>query len=108
MKKKTKTKLVLKILAKDILENGYVDSDKCPITRALARAGRPDLADCGGLYINEQFPDGYLCDGTDNKSYRRLVNKLFGMYATKKNIDFNCGVAAIPIKNFQATINFKE
>jgi len=97
------TKLTLQILAKDILENDYTDFQYCPITRALARAGRPDLHECNGIYHNKS---GKMLLGREK--FQPPKDKLFGMYATKLNRLNYCGQSPIPIEDFEFEIEFEE
>ncbi len=65
----------LEILAEDILLDNYYDSDHCPITKALHRAGFPDLEDQGCIYV-----EGTCINSYNNESYKDLLIKLLGMY----------------------------
>ena len=105
------TKLTLQILAKDILENDYTDSSECPITRALARSGRPDLYDVGGLCIKESA--NRLFDCQKNDGYLELTKKVVGMYSTKVDKLLSISliegeIGRLPIEDFEITIYFSE
>jgi len=42
-----KKEVTITVLAKDVLENSFLNAQECPITRALAIAGQPELIHCG-------------------------------------------------------------
>ena len=84
-------KVTLKILAKDVQENDYLDFRKCAITRALHRAGLIDYFDGNGL-VNNNFK--YV--SVNKKQYDKLTSKVMKMYNNKRN--------GLPIKNMNATI----
>lgn len=71
--------LTLNILASDIETTDYMEADDCAITRALVRAGRPDLVDTGlaisvrGSIIGDLVKLG-------NPTYRELSDKVVSMY----------------------------
>jgi hypothetical protein len=94
----------LTILKEDILLDNYMDSRNCPITKALARVGRPDVYDQGEIRIDEDVIDD--C----NQTYFDLVAKLFGMYNSMKEDDsYKCRVKgytppAIPVETFTHTL----
>ncbi len=103
------TKITLNILAKDILENPYVESDTCPITRALERAGYPDYCDAGTCIIKKDTFEDLITD--KNKTYQSLVNKITEMYNTKYNdnpeiIYFDDSKVKIAIEDFEHTLIF--
>jgi hypothetical protein len=108
------TKLTLTILAQDILTTSYLNSHDCAITRALHRAGRTDLDDCGDI---KHLPTNtYIVKTSQNESYFNLVNKVLGMYGTKTDesytiTDSNCDsveVPQIPIEDFEHILIFEE
>lgn len=92
--------LKIKILAEDIKLNNYCNAEECPITRALARAGRPDLMECVGIYKkSEALLDKRLVD-TDQ--YQDLRAKLFGMYySLKPESTYPMDVDPIPVEDFE-------
>lgn len=73
-------KVKLKILASDILEDKYMNSNDCPITRALRKAGLNDYKDAG-LCISA--PQGDVTP----RGYKALTNKLMPMvnFVVKRN-----------------------
>lgn len=91
--------LKITILKKDILLNNYMFWEKCPITKALHRAGRKDLFDTGFI----ENGNGYPFIPSNNDSYINLLTKLYGMYNYQFNQ--NCGVSnnicpKIPVRTF--------
>lgn len=73
-------KATLTILAEDIRQGNYMDSSNCPITKALHRAGYPDLRDSGIEIINNY--DDAVCNRRTCPEYQALIDKVIGM--TKK------------------------
>lgn len=98
------SKITLNILAKDILENNYFDTETCPITKAFARAGRPDLKDTGRSILEN---GNWWHTMNEDDAYAEMTYKLLAMYRTKDPERFNSQVP-IPIEDFTATfeINF--
>ena len=82
--------VTLNILASDINTTRYLNYRDCAITRALKRAGYPELIDTGigihtrGRYVTK-WPDA---------SYKDMAEKVQKMYAHK-----------IPIEDFSITLN---
>ena len=102
--------LTFTILAEDIRKNSYFWSDKCPITRALHRAGYNDLRDCGFIMGKLDGKEVDI-DSNNNEDYRALLEKLFAMYNSKPGADKHIhGIGepanAIPIEDFTITIRF--
>lgn len=64
------TSITLTILEEDIRELNYHDSENCPITKALARAGYPELRESGGsLTNNGDTEDEFMSYQTDETFY---------------------------------------
>lgn len=108
-------RITLTILAKDIKKDNYFDSEKCPITKALKRAGYPELRDGGRI----MYRDEVICSEIDNKSYHKLLIKLFGMYNSMpgslrpysvKNPKTGdpIYVDPLPIEDFTITLNLRK
>jgi hypothetical protein len=74
--------LILNILALDIQTTGYLNARDCAITRALARAGRPDLIDEGVDIIkySKDYPKKERVTYYGNKDYFELSEKVHDMY----------------------------
>ena len=72
--------ITLHILAQDIWDNDYINSEKCPITRALIRAGKKGYRDIGTLIFND---NGKIVITNDDKQYAELQIKVQSMYAFK-------------------------
>lgn len=74
--------LKLRILAKDIRETNYNHSKDCAITRALERAGRPDLKDEGVDIVYKETREVFT--DKENPSYLELSNKVVDLYKLKR------------------------
>ena len=106
------TTLTLQILEEDIRETDYFNHEDCVITRALARAGRPDLYDDGELSKNDRT----IAKTSNNQSYFDLVYKVLGMYKTIAKVrgvmnslsGDSITVEALPIQDFEHTLIFEE
>jgi hypothetical protein len=100
-------KLILNILASDILETDYHDSRDCAITRALARAGY-NYHDSGICIVDNDDSDKVIV-GLSNNDYQILSERVLGMYATKENADnwtcYSGKVKQLVIEDFEHTIN---
>jgi len=100
-------KITLNILKEDIVLDNYLNSDNCPITKALHRAGYNNLKDTGSIegIINEKIID---ISEDNNESYKQLLTKLFSMYAWFNTTFTNSstGLDIIPInpESFEHTI----
>ena len=98
--------ITLTILKEDILLDNYMDSGECPITKALRRAGHPNLYDRG--YITGQdnnYEEVHIIDN-NNESYNDLLKKLYGMYNSLGN-DYKHNyelIESIPIETFTHTL----
>lgn len=104
-------KIELRILAQDIKDNGYFGGDRCPITRALARAGYPHLRDAGYIKDTTKIEDEEcrVMDVSSNETYKALVFTLLGMYSTKDDEVITIGgelVKQLPIEDFTHTLIF--
>ena len=110
-------KIVVKIKAKDILENDYTNIRKCPITRALQEfdelRGGHDAVRCYRLRNGKTVTLwGYrLRNGktVTPKGYYKLVKRVQSMYAHKYNNNGWEGVEDLspePPKDFQITLTF--
>lgn len=105
--------LKITILAEDIKSTDYFSSSDCAITRALHRAGRPDLKHCGSMHIGLTNPDGdtdYIGQ-IDQETY----NTVIGMYHhSNKDIKEYLGehhlakIGRIEPRDFEATITLTE
>ena len=71
-------KIQLDILAEDIKETQYANAKDCAITRALNRAGYPNLRD-GGIIIKD-METGNTVIGYTNPDYAGLAGKVSYMY----------------------------
>lgn len=103
-------KIKLTILAEDILLDNYFNCRECPITKALARAGYPELQDIGRIVgaIN-----GISIEITreNNDSYLKLTNRLYSMYksiSSKYHLIFGQVSRSSPVKTFTHIINFQH
>jgi hypothetical protein len=83
--------VTLNILAKDFEETSYMNSYDCVITRALHRAGYPDLRDSGMSVINEDKKR--ICGWASDMGYEELTSTVVDMYSGK-----------IPAKDFSKNI----
>lgn len=92
----------LKILAEDIRELNYGNPNKCPITKALARAGYPHLRD-EGMNIVENFNDTVY--RYSQRDLDTLQTKMFGMMNSlgAQMRDANGIVPAIPVEDIEFT-----
>ncbi|HMT03843.1 MAG TPA: hypothetical protein PKD00_11200, partial [Burkholderiales bacterium] len=70
----------LHILADDIWNNGYLNSEECPITRALRRAGKEGYKDQGTAIVNN---DNKIVITDYDEQYELLQIKVQSMYAFK-------------------------
>lgn len=77
--------ITLEIKASDINETWYSDSKDCAITRALHRAGFPDLRDSGKYILNDE--DRKVTKPED-KDYYELGNRVIRMYHYNINKKF--------------------
>jgi len=80
--KDMKTKLTVVISPVDILTTRYLNATDCAITRALSRAGRPDLIDVGlGIRTDDRVKrfEHYNIIG-----YDAMTKHVTGMYKNKK------------------------
>lgn len=80
--KTTPVQVELHILRQDILDNDYINPEYCPITRALARAGYPNLSD-HGTHI-EDNKRRIIC-GDRSNDYCELSTTVASMYVYKNN-----------------------
>jgi hypothetical protein len=105
--------ITLKILASDILTTNYTDSQDCAITRALARAGRPDLQDDANQIIkklnvseSDEFGDieREIVIYSNNIGYQKMEESVYGMYNAKRGQQY-CGKLH-PIVDMEFTITF--
>lgn len=84
------SEITLSILASDIENTDYMQSEDCAITRALARAGRSDLKDVGRGIIRCKDPNifnRYIINW-DNPSYQELASRVILTYEDKNPEDF--------------------
>jgi len=106
--------LKLTILANDILTTNYTDGQDCAITRALARAGRPDLMDDANQIIkkidktnlseNEIMLQTEVVIYPNNLGYQKMEESVYGMYNAKRGHSY-CGKLH-PIVDMEFTITF--
>ena len=95
------TRVIVKVLAKDIEESDYSDHADCAITRALSRTDKlSKFYDCVGLY---KFRSDKKYDP---KGYKRLQHRVRCMY--KYLGEYGGGEEFTPEKpkNFQVTLTF--
>jgi hypothetical protein len=78
-------KIVLNILASDIKETDYLRASDCAITRALLRAGYPNLIDCGTEISKKKSK--LIVDSYIPFNYNILANKVMEMYEDKGEIE---------------------
>lgn len=81
MEKEKITKLTLEINAVDVITSKYLDATDCAITRALKRAGRPDLIDVGQGIRNEEWTKRF--ESYNIKGYKEMTKHVQGMYKAK-------------------------
>lgn len=102
------SQIKLEIKAEDILLDNYFDSENCPITKALHRAGYTDLKHTGIVIIDKEdiFP-------STNSSYESLLEKLYGMYASSSKVNRNWVISfkdgpikPIPVKDFTHILEY--
>ena len=98
-------KVTLKIKAKDILEDNYMSSAHCPITKAFARVGLGHLQDIGGMVNNAITDESVDVD----KNYLKLHNKMCSMfkYLNPESCYGEIPEATEP-KDFQGTFELYE
>jgi len=94
--------ITLKILASDILSTNYTDAQDCAITRALARAGRPDLMDDANQIIIKTdtkvpFVVRNIIVPPSNEQYQEMQDAVYGMYFDREKY---------PIQDMEFTIIF--
>lgn len=83
MKTKNITRLSLVISPIDVLTSKYLNATDCAITRALGRAGRPDLIDVGlGIRTEDRVK---RFEHYNIKGYEVMTNHVKRMYKAKKN-----------------------
>ncbi len=81
----------IKILAEDIRNTNYFSSKDCAITRALHRAGYPNLRDCGVSIMNDN--DGSRSNIMNHGEYMKMTDKVINMYAfVDKQVKMNSPV----------------
>lgn len=107
----------LEILEEEILLDNYDISKRCPITKALHRAGYPNYFEVGG-YIEHKTSDNgrgtLIAKRRGNDSYIDLVVKLFGMYNSfsselhtlTDSYGREIAPKAIPVTSFKHTLTF--
>jgi hypothetical protein len=72
------SEITLNILASDIEETDYSNSDDCAITRALRRAGKLGWKDTGTEIQSETR--AYIVELYKNKSFTTLSKRVVDMY----------------------------
>lgn len=77
-----KTILTLTILASDIKSTYYGNARDCAITRALSRAGRPELTDCGQGINNTNLDVRF--ESYNIKGYNALRKHVLQSYRNKR------------------------
>lgn len=99
-------KILLNILASDILESNYFNSETCPITKAFHRAGYPHLEDWGCTIENVSLGKKVYTYSEEDTKHLHLP--LLNMYKTK-NPQYNAfliidgqrvEMTSIPIEDF--------
>ena len=99
-----KNRLVLTIFKKDILQDNYMDSDNCPLTKAYRRAGKNWTDE--GIDINTRCSD-IVITYKENKSYKKLVDTLIAMYMSfskDRQSNSNNPQKKLPVKRFTHTL----
>lgn len=102
--KTTPVQVELHILREDILDNDYMNTKYCPITRALARAGYPYLSD-HGTHIQDN-KRRFIC-GDSSNDYFELSTTVANMYVYKSNptiYENDPTTSILPPRDFTATI----
>lgn len=104
------TILKLTILAEDILNSEYINGQDCAITRALARAGRPDLMDDANQIIvkvdlHQPFVQRDVVVPPSNEQYQLMQDAVFGMYRNKDGSDYEEEII-YPVQDMEFTIEF--
>lgn len=94
------------ILAKDVIENGYMDAKTCPITRALAVAGYPNLRHYGttiDVVTEKEKEDNeyFTCLTTKSEKMQELNDAVRTLYKLKEDESFD------EMKDFTITLNLK-
>ena len=94
--------LKLTILASDILNSEYTNGNDCAITRALARAGRPDLMDDANQIIiktdvHTDFVKRDVIVPPSNEQYQEMQDAVYGMYFDREKY---------PVQNMEFTIEY--
>lgn len=100
-------KITLTILKEDIEEGNYTNADICPITKALRRAGYPNLRDEGINIVDETGKA--VCKWENNSSYAELSRTIANMdsYVWKKR--FNEDTLDFPApETFTVTIEVSD
>ena len=98
--------ITLTILEEDILLDNYLNSDSCPITKALNRADNPNLYDRGYITGTDSYGEKIHIIDNENESYNDLIVKLYGMY-NKMGNDYKHNfelVKSIPVETFIHTL----
>lgn len=83
MKTENITRLTLVINPIDILTSRYLNATDCAITRALGRAGRPDLVDVGLGIRTSDWTKRF--EHYNIKGYEAMSKHVKRMYKAKKN-----------------------
>lgn len=94
------------VLAKDVIENSYMESKTCPITRALVNAGYPNLRHYGTtIDVVTEKEDGendyFICLTTKSDKMQELNEAVRALYELKHNEQFD------EMKDFTITLNLK-
>lgn len=68
-------KIQLDILKEDMGHKMYIQSDKCPITKAFARAGHPHLHDMGDIVTYQDNNDIMMIIPIINEDEYKIMTK---------------------------------
>lgn len=92
-----KKTITLEIKAADFVKFGYTDTNNCPITKALHRAGLAGYKDCG-KWISFRGPNSrHVATTTDNEDYNELGNKVLSMFSWLDGTNYNSDKVLTPI-----------
>ena len=86
------TQVTLHILAEDIKTTSYLNGNDCAITKALHRAGHPELQH-SGLFIIKDKEDSFdvVCNDDEHRTFTKKVQDMYN--------------GRTEIKDFSATLN---
>jgi hypothetical protein len=97
----------LQIHEKDFHETEYQQTDDCAITRALTRAGYPQLRDAGIDIVDREDEGIVVCNGS---SYKEMSDRVLRMYRyLGKEMEYNFKNTFLTEKpqDFTAVLEFR-